>query len=310
MKPLQRECLTLSLIGHAALLAALFFGTAFLVAPLPPETESVTLLEFVPDRLVDAQGANPGGAAPPAQPPSTPPPRPPDPEPEPPREQPRTPREEPKPPPVERTPKPERQPEPERTPEPQRQPEPESEPPKPKYRTADQIEVNLNQTERQPDRTAQRQAEADRRRREQEAADARRALNDSVSRLRSQFDTQISFSVPGTGGASYMNYGDYVQQVYDRAWIEPTSGVDAAATVKTRVVIARDGKVLSATILERSGAAALDRSVQAVLDRVKNIGRPFPEGATDQQRSFIFNFNLKAKLGLGCHSSHDNNYRA
>lgn len=299
MKPLQRECLTLSMIGHAALLGVLFFGTAFISSPAAPDTETVTLLEFVPDRLVDAQGANAGGAAPP------------------PRETPPPPREEPEPPPTkppsEREPEPQRPPEPERRPEPERnpprEPEParEPEPPKPKYRTADQIEVNLSKTERQPDRSAQRQAEEDRRRREQEAANARRALNESVSRLRSQFDSQISFSVPGSGGASYMNYGDYVQQVYDRAWIEPTSGVDAAATVKTRVVIARDGTVVSATIIERSGSTALDRSVQAVLDRVKNIGRPFPEGATDQQRSFIFNFNLKAKLGLGCHSSQRNN---
>jgi hypothetical protein len=42
----------------------------------------------------------------------------------------------------------------------------------------------------------------------------------------------------------------------------------------------------------------VDASVQRTLDRVKFIA-PFPEGATEKERTYIINFNLKAKRMLG-----------
>lgn len=280
MKRLQRECLTLSTVLHGVLLAIALFGTAFLSNPQPPDlTEPVTILDFVPDKLVDENVANPGGAAPvpPADPPpqrrADPPPRNPEPEPRP-------------------EPRRERNPEP-----PPREPlrEAEPEPETPKWTPSKEIKVNLNKTTKTPTPAQQAAEKA----REQRDRETREALKNSINRLQSHFDTQISFSVPGTGGASYANYGAYVRTVYDRNWREPASSVEGNPVAKARIVIARDGRVLSADIVETSGQPAMDRSVQEVLGRIKNIGRPFPDGAKDDQRSFILNFNLKAKLGLG-----------
>jgi TonB family protein len=74
---------------------------------------------------------------------------------------------------------------------------------------------------------------------------------------------------------------------------------DDSATAKVSVTIARDGTVVEAHVTRESGSAATDRSVREVLNRVKFIGVPFPAGSKDDQRTFIINFNLKAKKLLG-----------
>jgi TonB family protein len=56
--------------------------------------------------------------------------------------------------------------------------------------------------------------------------------------------------------------------------------------------------VTSARIIQSSGNATVDRSVQATLDRVTFIA-PFPEGAKEGERAYKINFNLKAKRLLG-----------
>jgi len=68
--------------------------------------------------------------------------------------------------------------------------------------------------------------------------------------------------------------------------------------VKVKVVIARDGAVISDAIITRSGIPSLDKSVDNALRRVQQLP-PFPEGAKQTQRTFIINFNLKAKRLLG-----------
>ena len=70
------------------------------------------------------------------------------------------------------------------------------------------------------------------------------------------------------------------------------------ANAKVTVTIARDGTVISARILTPSGDAGVDASVQRTLDRVTFIA-PFPEGATETERTYTINFNLKAKRSLG-----------
>jgi TonB family protein len=65
-----------------------------------------------------------------------------------------------------------------------------------------------------------------------------------------------------------------------------------------RVVIHRSGRIISASIEQRSGNAALDRSVQRALDKVRMI-KPFPEGSLDQQRTFNIKFVPKFKRSIG-----------
>ena len=69
------------------------------------------------------------------------------------------------------------------------------------------------------------------------------------------------------------------------------------ATAEVRVTIASDGTVICQTIIKRSGDPAVDASVQRALDRVTTIGRPFPEGAKEKQRTYIIPFNMKTKRG-------------
>ncbi|MEP6662172.1 MAG: energy transducer TonB [Verrucomicrobiota bacterium] len=63
------------------------------------------------------------------------------------------------------------------------------------------------------------------------------------------------------------------------------------------MVIARSGKVISADIIKGSRDATLDKSVRRALE-LKFI-EPFPAGSKDSQRTYIINFNLKTKRGIG-----------
>jgi TonB family protein len=134
-----------------------------------------------------------------------------------------------------------------------------------------------------------------------ERAEARRralAFDRVTHSLDSNLSGSTDVSVPGPGSQSYANYGQIVKSIYENAWNPPDSADNDEASPKVRVVISRDGSVISAHIIEPSGDKALDESVQRTLDRVTFI-RPFPDGATENERSYIINFNLKAKRMLG-----------
>jgi TonB family protein len=63
-------------------------------------------------------------------------------------------------------------------------------------------------------------------------------------------------------------------------------------------VVARDGRILSSSVIRASGDAQLDKSVRQALDRVTKLPA-FPEGAKDAQRTFRINFELKSKRQFG-----------
>lgn len=292
MTRLQRECLAASLVAHTGLLFLLALSSGFSPSK-PVETEVIQLLNFVPDVLVDAPVM--GGGTPPASPPPAarqpvvlppvqpPPAAPPQPAPK-----------QPEPKRAEKAPAPE----PPKT-------SPTGEKPAPPKR---QIEVNLKPVVRSPDQT---RAERDRveaeARRQAEAEAARLAqvrqsqLASVVGNLSRTLSSGTSVSVPGTGGATYASYTSYVDLIYRQAWapLKPRETGDRSLSVIARVVIARNGDVLVSEIKRRSGNEALDRSVRAALDRVRTIGRPFPEGAKDEQREFLIEFNLESRPGAG-----------
>jgi TonB family protein len=66
--------------------------------------------------------------------------------------------------------------------------------------------------------------------------------------------------------------------------------------VTVRVAFNRDGTVASARIIKRSGDPDMDDSVQSALDRVTTVGASFPEGTSDAERTFEFNFRSRTKL--------------
>ena len=104
--------------------------------------------------------------------------------------------------------------------------------------------------------------------------------------------------MPGNSTASAANYAQVVKSIYEQAWTPPNDTANDDANIRVRVTIARDGTVISARVITPSGDASVDISVQRTLDRVQFI-EPFPAGSTDKERTYIINFNLKAKRMLG-----------
>ncbi len=146
-------------------------------------------------------------------------------------------------------------------------------------------------------------AEATQRAAEQRARDQRvSALNSSLKKLGRNLSEPTSFDRGGSGGAgggqAEINYGDLVLHKYDTNWIAPLEVDDDVSIAKARVVIARNGNVISSEIIRGSGNAILDKSVRRALDSVRFIA-PFPSGSSDSQRTYIINFNLKSKRGIG-----------
>lgn len=102
----------------------------------------------------------------------------------------------------------------------------------------------------------------------------------------------------GGGGPAMVNYTQLIMSIFDRAWIPPTEITDENLVTEVRIVIHRTGKVTSARITKKSGNAAMDASVMRALESVTSVP-PFPPEAKDFERTFVIEFNLKAKLARG-----------
>jgi TonB family protein len=105
--------------------------------------------------------------------------------------------------------------------------------------------------------------------------------------------------MPGQGGGqAFIGYETYIYNAYYRAWVAPDSVTDKLASVDVKIVVARDGSILQAEIVNKSGERDLNRSVEQALNRVHHLP-PFPSASSDEQRSFLLRFNLDAKQGSG-----------
>ena len=174
-------------------------------------------------------------------------------------------------PPAPAPPKP-KQPEPKKV-QPKPKPKPKPIPPKPK------IKVNLNSNVRKPD--------AQKKESQKEAAKRQAALN----KLQTKLSGRTSVNVP-LGRYASANYESLIRRKYMDATIHP-GAISGDPVVKVRLVIARNGRILSARVTGKSGVASWDRSVQKALDRVKFI-KPFPESMKGSQQTFNLNFNSRS----------------
>jgi protein TonB len=105
--------------------------------------------------------------------------------------------------------------------------------------------------------------------------------------------------MPGQGGGeAFAGYETVIYNAYYHAWITPDSVTDKLAGTDVKIVVARDGSIINAEIVHKSGEPALNRSVERALRAVTKLP-PFPAGATDEQRSFLIRFSLEAKEGSG-----------
>jgi outer membrane biosynthesis protein TonB len=140
--------------------------------------------------------------------------------------------------------------------------------------------------------------------REREYADARRQADAFKKAARSLGNSAASATIidqdfgPGGGGPTYASYASWVQTVYLGAWVPPDSTDTTAAIARASITIASDGSVVSYRLIGKSGDRDVDESIQRTLERVTTMGRPFPDGMKEKQRTYILRFDLKAKQGL------------
>ena len=276
----QKKCFIASTGVHLLLALILLVGPAFLSSK---GQDNLPVLDFIPVKTVDALVS--GGGNPNAKPPRSFP----EPQTQPPTPQPAV------PPPVEK---------------PIVKELPKQDEPKPVKADPDSLEpskerkkmpeVSTTLVTRNKDKAEKTKAEARAREEAKTLADARRRLARQIGEAAENIGSEVSSSTsivlpgPGGGGLPYANFLQAVKSVYDRAWIAPNGAAEGDATVTVSVTIARNGKVISASIINPSGNTAVDRSVQAALDRVR-YAAPLPDDAKEDQRTVDIRFNAKAR---------------
>jgi TonB family protein len=281
MNRLQKNCLIVSAGMHLLLIVILVVGPAFRSSN--DQADNLPVLDFVPVKTVDALvsgGGNPKGQLP-------------APAPSPPRRAPQA----YSPPPAPAQP-PESKPRP-AAPEPvkeSQEPHESLETGKPRQH---RIEVSTRLVTRDSGKSSSDRSAAERRARE--AADARRHAAAAIGRVVAGIQDNLSGSTsielkgPGGGGLPYANWREAVKSVYDRAWILPSGVTSDSASAEATVTIARDGTVVSANLVKRSGNATVDESVRVALDRVR-YAAPLPDDAKEDQRTIPLVFDVRAKL--------------
>jgi colicin import membrane protein len=283
MNRLQKKCLVATTGFHLLLILILIIGPAFLSSR--DKSDNLPVLDFIPFKTVDALVS--GGGNPKAQPPA-PAPAPAVPQPPPvavPQPHPAP------PPPLEKS-----EPAPKESTKEIKNDSASLEPSKERKHT---VEVSTKLVKRDTTATSDSKARAEAQ--AKELADARRqataAIRQAVSGIQGGVSgsTTIELKGPGGGGLPYANWLQAVKSVYSNAWLLPDGVTDESATATASVSIARDGTVISARITRFSGSAAVDRSVQAALERVK-YAAPLPDDAKEDERTVSINFNAKSKL--------------
>ena len=298
MSRLQKKCLVATVGFHLLLVLVLVFGSAFFVRHAKPDETQV--LSVIPANLIDAAFNSGVKSAPtPAPAPPTPPqpvqqpptPQPPQPKPEPVKQ--------PEPEPVKPAPSLMQRVEKIFTPEPKKLTPDDLKPLEPAKSEPKKIEVSLkpvihNVPKVSPDTSAAEAA----REAAKEAKRRRDAIIKATQAIKENASSATTVEMPGTGSVSYANYASVVKSIYEQAWTPPDDTASDDAITKVSVTISRDGAVITSRILNPSGDTRVDGSVQRTLDRV-NFVAPFPDGAKEKERTFIINFNLKAKRMLG-----------
>ena len=287
MNRLQKKCLVAAAGTHLLIVVAVLCS-GFITSK--PKVDDSQVLDVIPAQLIDAL-ANSGvkGAKPPPPAPPVKPPEPQQPQPEPPKQ------------PVKIVEPP--------TPPEKIQPEdekpvvkPEIEKPKPKEHV---IKPDLTVVKRDKPKVVDNSAAEAKKAAEEAAKEAKRladarakAFQRAARSIKDNASSATTVEMRGESSVSYANYALAVKSIYDRAWTSPENITKDDAVTEATVTISRDGQVISSRITRRSGDASLDASVQRALDRVSFVA-PFPDGATDSERTFTIFFNPQVRRLLG-----------
>jgi TonB family protein len=261
MNRLQKKCILATAGIHLLLLVILLVGPAFFEPR--PKPDDLQVLDVIPANLIDAPfTSGVRNAQPPAPTPvATPPP----------------PQPQPTPPPPTLTERFEKM--------------FKSEPPKP---APEKVQPHKIQPDLKPVvHHASKNVPDD-------AAKRARALRKAIQSLKNNLSSSTTVDMPGNSSVAYASYAAAVKSIYAQTWEQvPLDTIaNEDENVKVSVTIASDGTVISARIIAPSGDANVDASIQRTLERVTFIA-PFPKGAPEKERTYIINFNLKAKRLLG-----------
>ena len=276
MSRLLKKCFFLSVGLHLLLVAVLILGAAFLVTQ--PEKVPPVLSMIAPSELENL-----------LNPPSPPQPRPNFNQPSATRHTQVTPPRPPVKPIVEpprvTPPKPPRVTAPKVKPTPRpKKPTPKKTKPKNTVKTPSQIRVNIGNPKNHTNKTRPTPS------RPVNPAVNSKDVNTALKGL-NNLSAKIKVQVSGSNRAAFATYAQHVVAVYRRAW-QPLIPKNLARTriAEVSVTIDRTGRVIRARIIRRTGDAALDKSVQRALDKVRSVGKSFPSGSRDAQRTFILDF--------------------
>lgn len=125
------------------------------------------------------------------------------------------------------------------------------------------------------------------------------SIQKSLNRIGNSTSGSTTVESPGdgTGGAFYAPYAAIIRAIYMEAWQRPEELNDGAAVTEVEIEVAKDGTVISSRIVDPSGNARVDRSVQDALNRVRFI-KEFPASWKEQRRTFRIRFDLKVREQL------------
>jgi protein TonB len=283
MNRLQKKCFIAAAGTHLLLVVAVLCS-GFITSK--PKVDDSQVLDVIPPNLIDAafnsgvKGAKPPPPAPIIKPSE---PQPPTPEPPKPEVKPVEPVK-----PIEPVKPPEDQ-KPAEIPEPKTNPQPHK------------IEVDLKPVVRKKTPVVDNSAaEA-----EKAAKEAKRLANErakafatAMHSIKKNSSTSTIVSMPGESSAAYASYNSAIASIYYEAWTPPDDASNDDSDTRVSITIARDGTVISARIVNPSGDARVDASVQRALDRVPSVP-PLPDGTKENQRTLFLKFNLNAKRMIG-----------
>ena len=123
-------------------------------------------------------------------------------------------------------------------------------------------------------------------------------VSDAVANLQKNLAQFTKADSSANAQEAVADYGLLVVALYQNAWIVPADVADSGIVAQATITVSRDGRVTEARLTKSSGKAGLDKSIQSALNRVKTIA-PFPPADKERERTFIIDFNLKAKRLLG-----------
>jgi TonB family protein len=282
MNRIQKKCFVASTGVHLLLVVILFVGSAFFSPP--KKAEDLQEVDILPTKLIDAMMSGGGERVRGTPQPPSPPPRAAEPSPTPEKaKEPDPPKEQVK---QQKPPKPDVE-----SFEPtKKQPKlsPEALKMVSRKQTSNKTQKKTSSSNNTSDGRDEQLAKLS-----QEIARAARGIKDGTAA-----PTQIVDIGPGGGGPSYANYKSWIYTRYLNAWVPPDDAAQEFGVVEAEVTIARDGTVISSKIISRSGDPQLDGSVQRTLSRVTTIGKPFPDGVKENERTYNLRFDIKTKRGL------------